>query len=179
MKKLLIYSLIIITFSFLTGAMFVYGVFDFNDGKSQLIDSQQNKSEAEIHNEIVESIHGISTNAISATESLLTFEPYGDANPFHNYFSQFKSSKKTLLHAIETDNFSARQIILKDEFLQNYAQPIENFENIGIEIAAYLNEETLDPEKILSFKTNLQASLDKLIEAHNNYIVTLNKKRRY
>lgn len=179
MKKLLIYSLAITVFSLATGTMFVYGVFDFNDGESQLIGSNNNKTEFEIHNEIVKGIHNVSTYAIAATENLVALEPYGDTDQFHNNFSLFKSSKKQLIRTIEQSNFSSRQNIIRDQFNENYAEPIENFENIGFEIAAYLNEETLDEEKIANFKTNLQSTLDKLIEEHNNYIVTLNKKRRY
>jgi len=179
MKKLLLYSLAITIFSLVTGAMFVYGVFDFNDGKSQLIGTNNQMTEFEIHNEVVKGIHNVSSNAIAATENLIAFEIYDETQKFQEYFSKFKSSKKRLLHIIEDGDFSFRQSIIRDKFNETYLLPIEQFETIGFEIAAYLNEDILDEEKIADFKIKLQTALDQLIKAHNGYIVTLNKKRRY
>ncbi|MFC1655478.1 hypothetical protein ACFL3C_01285 [Patescibacteria group bacterium] len=203
MKKFLIYSSSITGATIILGILFVYGVFDFTEGKSQLIGPTHLSSyEMDLHNDIVEYTHGLGNLMMDTQATIGAFEDGGDLGPFNQKFEQIKRENDLLDSLMQNSVFESEQEAIQTEYFETYRPALVSWINSAAEIIkAYAPPEEVVPEEQIAvegeevvaeepptepepinlpaLKETLQGSYIQFIEAHNEYIDVLNKRRKY
>ncbi len=200
MKKFLIYSSSITGITVLFGILFVYGVFDFSEGKSQLIGPAHLSSyEIDLHNDIVEHAHGLGNLIMEAQATIDTLENGGDIGFFKQQFEQIKKESDLFDFLMQDSAFEHKQEAIKTKYFEIYRPALVSWINGAAKIIdAYTAPEQEPPTEkdkaeepaiegevepqpidLPALKETLKNSYNQFIEAHNEYIDVLNKRRKY
>jgi hypothetical protein len=199
MKKFLLYSGSITGITLLFGILFVYGVFDFSEGKSQLIgDAQTSSYETNLHNNIVEYTHNLGNLMMDAQAAINSFQDGDDLEPFKQKFEQIKLENDSLDSLMSNSAFEHKQESIRTEYFEKYRPALVGWINNAsdiIEACAPPEElppaeeesevieetiaETPQPVNLAALKEPLQNSYDDFVESHNEFIDVLNKTRNY
>lgn len=194
MKKFLIYSGALTGITIIFGILFVYGIFDFSEGKSQLIGPVHSaSSETDLHNKIVEYTHNIGNLMMEAQTTISVFGDGGDLSIFKQQFEQIKRENDLMDSLMQNTVFEKKQEALQTEYLEKYRPALVSWINGAAEIInAYTppaQEEPADAGQepatrqpapnLPTLKETLNASYNQFIEAHNEYVDELNKSRKY
>lgn len=192
MKKFILYSSVVTGITLIVGILFIYGVFDFNEGKSQLIGSlyASASNQLNLHNRIVNNVHGIGILTDEANKTLQSFEECADFAPFASIVDTVSSNKEALDTLFEMNSFNRGRKDIAAGYEETYKPALENWliackkmipkEPPPVEEGEELVE--IPPptaEEIQSYKDTLSAIQQMYVGAHNEYVDVLNKERQY
>ena len=105
MKKFLLYSSIFTVIILVLGILFVYGVFDISQGRSQLIGSLHGVTEMDMHNQVVEYAHDIGISTTDGWNQFNSLEPESDLYNFKKAVTDTQKRKDDLSDYIENHSF--------------------------------------------------------------------------
>lgn len=192
MKKFLLLSSAVAGVTIIVGILFVYGVFDFNDGKSQLIGSLYASASAELnlHNRIVDNVHGIGILTGEANKTMQSFEEGADFAPFASIVDTVASNRDALNSIFEKNSLNKGQKRIVEGYEEIYRPALENWLTAckkmipketkpveGEEITSEIIQPTA--EEMQQFKDELNAVQKMYVGAHNEFVDILNKERQY
>jgi predicted PurR-regulated permease PerM len=178
MKRLVLYSLTFTGIVIIFGLFFIYGVFDFSQGKAELITTMHSSSEMDLHNDVVDHVHDIGN---------LTTEIFEINNVYEigTKVEKIEKHKNELTSIIENRAFTKKQEQIKENFYEIYQPALETWVN---EATRLVKEATAEPEEgeevveekeEIIFQDAIKAVHELYIEAHNEYTNVLNKARKY
>lgn len=177
MKKLVLYSLGFTGFILVIGLLFIYGVFNFSEGKAELIQTMHSSHEMNLHNSIVENVHDIGNLMTESFDINNAFEIKANVE-------KINAKKDNLNLIVENGEFITKQEQLKTSFYNVYKPALEAWTDKATKTIEEMTTEGVEQppnaETMKSiFKNAVQAEYQLYIEAHNEFTEILNKARKY
>ena len=168
MKKFLLYLSATTGIVLVTGVLFVFGVFDFSDGKAQLIGPAHSAADdAELHNRVVDLVHTIGISTQEAVDILNGLKEEDDISTFSVKVDEIAAKRENLVMIFGQNTFIKNRVAIKDAFNTNYLPSLDAWIEAGQKA-----KESREKESLM----NLQAEF---IKAHNEYVDVLNNERKY
>ncbi len=178
MKKFLSYSLIATVLIVVIGVLFIFGTFDLNMGQTNTIGSGQGPIDfVKTHNEIVDAIHDLAISSTNIKNFYNEMTPESDLNNLRSQIQTINDKKDKLKSILGNENFKKQQSKTADLFEKEYLPAIETLCNTYLKAISYFEEKEYTQESIDSFKGVLNASEQKLQDAHNNFVDDLNSHK--
>lgn len=179
MKKLFLYSIGITGVIVVFGLLFVFGIFDFSSGKSELIGASESNSEIDIHNKIVEYVHDVGNITNEITDIFNELSQGADISNFNQKADGIVLKKKEFVNFMDINMYIIGRGEIKEEFNNNYLPALEKCINAFLKAKAYFEAKPVTEENLGMFKGSIENAYNAYIEAHNSYTEVLNSKRKY
>jgi hypothetical protein len=180
MKKFFIYSSGLTAIVLVFGILTVYGFFNVSDGKAQLIGpSKTSNTQVDVHNQIVNSIHSIGTNARDLNETFKNFQTTSDIKIIKDQLEKISQREKSLEENMNKNSLQNNRQAIGTIFKEKYLPAVKSYEGSYEKLLAYTSAKPLDETSLGSFKESANKSYQNYIEAHNAFVDELNRLRRY
>lgn len=180
MKKFIFYGTGLTLATLIFGLLTVYGFFDISDGKTQLIGSiSPIRTEVDIHNNIVDTIHRIGLQAKKSEETMRSITPETSIDELKTIINTLQEKRESLEKQIEGNAFERNKQTIQQLFNATYLPTLIQYERGYRKFFSYASSKALDQKSLETFKKTINSRFAEYQQAHNILVDELNRVRRY
>lgn len=181
MKKFILYSSGLTLLTLVFGLLTVYGFFDVSSGKTQLIGNvAATKTEVDIHNNIVDTIHNIGLQAKKSLETTQALTPETSMiDDLKAKVDKIRKTRESLEQYMERNTFKRNKQTIQQLFKTTYLPTLIQYEYSYRKFFSYASSKAINQKSLDAFSQTISDRFLEYQQAHNIMVEELNRVRRY